>query len=620
MIIPEQFQEIGETLLPLLDDLTEWIARDMIERFMIRFGRGEKKLLTGTDEWQAWVLEQAGGNLDEIQKALAKSTGKSQQEIAKIFKDSGIQAAKADAEAAAVTFSGLSPGMMAIITDAYERTVGEISNITRTTAGTTNQAFIDICDAAYWKVRTGAQSYTAAMLEGVKALGQLQPTVRYPSGHKDTLEVAVLRCIRTGVAQSSGNMTIQQCKDMGWNHVLVSQHVGARVSDTDPIADHAGWQGKVYCIAGKDTQFDNLLDATGYPENPLGLCGYNCRHSFTPFLPGVSQNHNKPIDTEANRRAYELSQAQRAMERRIRAQKRKCAALHTAVKNCEDPAAKAKLQEKYAQSAKRLQEQNAAYTKFCADSDLKPYHERLAVAGWDRSAASTASAATRARQKIDDAQNLPVPVTKAVENPEKSGTIISIRKPVEIPDDLEHLLKAETNFDGKDIDVKVLQAIDDSISASKAIKDDFNFNEIKIARFPADDKSVFITEYEVLGGKKRTKLYLNTEFFTGNTLESLDKMCYGYYTSGWWKSKTVGDLVSHEIMHARINYCNSFEKVERLYSELKDDARTSGFCRLVDNDPAEFLNEMYVAMCNSEKVDQKYVEVFNEYVKEFLGG
>ena len=395
MITPEQFQEIGETLLPLLDELTEWITQDMIERFMIRFGRGEKKLLTGTDEWQAWVLKQAGGNLDEIQKALAKSTGKSQQEIAKIFKDSGIQAAKADAEAAAVTFSGLSSGMMAIITDAYERTVGEISNITRTTAGATNQAFIDICDAAYWKVRTGAQSYTAAMLEGVKALGQLQPTVRYPSGHKDTLEVAVLRCIRTGVAQSSGNMTIQQCKDMGWNHVLVSQHLGARVSDTDPIADHAGWQGKVYCIDGKDVQFDNLLDATGYPENPLGLCGYNCRHSFTPFLSGVSRNNNKTIDTEANRRAYELSQTQRAMERRIRAQKRKCTALHTAVKNCEDPAAKAKLQEKYAQSAKRLQEQNAAYTKFCADNGLKPYHERLAVAGWDRSAASTASAAAR---------------------------------------------------------------------------------------------------------------------------------------------------------------------------------------------------------------------------------
>ena len=395
MITPEQFQEIGETLLPLLDDLTEWIARDMIERFMIRFGRGEEKLLTGTDEWQAWVLKQAGGNLDEIQKALAQSTGKSQQEIAKIFKDSGIQAAKEDAEAAAVTFSGLSRDMMAILSDAYDRTLGEISNITRTTAGATNQKFIDICDAAYWKVRTGAQSYSAALMDGIKALGEVQPIVRYPSGHNDTLETAMLRCIRTGVAQSSGNMTIQQCKDMGWNHVLVSQHLGARVSDTDPIADHAGWQGKVYCIDGKDAQFDNLLDATGYPGNPLGLCGYNCRHSFTPFLPGVSRNNNKPIDTEANRRAYELSQKQRAMERRIRAQKRKCTALHTAVENCEDPAEKGKLQEQYVRSAKRLQDQNAAYAKFCEENDLKPYHERLAVAGWDRSAASTASAAAR---------------------------------------------------------------------------------------------------------------------------------------------------------------------------------------------------------------------------------
>lgn len=395
MITPEQFQEIGETLLPLLDDLTEWIARDMIERFMIRFGRGEEKLLTGTDEWQAWVLKQAGGNLDEIQKALAKSTGKSQQEIAKIFKDSGIQAAKEDAEAAAVTFSGLSRDMMAILSDAYDRTLGEISNITRTTAGATNQKFIDICDAAYWKVRTGAQSYSAALMDGIKALGEVQPIVRYPSGHNDTLETAMLRCIRTGVAQSSGNMTIQQCKDMGWNHVLVSQHLGARVSDTDPIADHAGWQGKVYCIDGKDAQFDNLLDATGYPGNPLGLCGYNCRHSLTPFLPGVSRNNNKPIDTEANRRAYELSQKQRAMERRIRAQKRKCTALHTAVENCEDPAEKGKLQEQYVRSAKRLQDQNAAYAKFCEENDLKPYHERLAVAGWDRSAASTASAAAR---------------------------------------------------------------------------------------------------------------------------------------------------------------------------------------------------------------------------------
>ncbi len=586
MITPEQFQEIGETLLPLLDDLTEWIARDMIERFMIRFGRGEEKLLTGTDEWQAWVLEQAGGNLDEIQKALAKSTGKSQQEIAKIFKDSGIQAAKADAEAAAVTFSGLSSGMMAIITDAYERTVGEISNIARTTAGATNQAFIDICDAAYWKVRTGAQSYTAAMLDGIKELGQVQPIVRYPSGHKDTLEVAVLRCIRTGVAQSSGNMTIQQCKDMGWNHVLVSQHLGARVSDTDPIADHAGWQGKVYCIDGKDAQFDNLLDATGYPENPLGLCGYNCRHSFTPFLPGVSRNNNKPIDTEANRRAYELSQTQRAMERRIRAQKRKCTALHTAVKNCEDPAAKAKLQEKYAQSAKRLQDQNAAYTKFCADNDLKPYHERLAVAGWDRSAASTASAAVRGGQN------------KTVENFENGGMIKSIRI-----DDIKSAISGAT------VKEEVAAKIYDVLNDHDALR---LYDNAVVKNL--GQGIVFQTDVQKAGTFFKVVFVINEDVVGGKTVDEINIM----FESAWnTVANDFDDAVIHEMYHSKLIQGLNYSQLENLYDEL-DYTHINGLSKTAYIDGAECIAEtgVLIERGEKEKVPKEALALFERFFGE----
>lgn len=586
MITPEQFQEIGETLLPLLDDLTEWIARDMIERFMIRFGRGEEKLLTGTDEWQAWVLKQAGGNLDEIQKALAKSTGKSQQEIAKIFKGSGIQAAKADAEAAAVTFSGLSSGMMAIITDAYERTVGEISNITRTTAGATNQAFIDICDATYWKVRTGAQSYTAAMLEGVQALGQVQPIVRYPSGHKDTLEVAVLRCIRTGVAQSSGNMTIQQCKDMGWNHVLVSQHLGARVSDADPIADHAGWQGKVYCIVGKDAQFDNLLYATGYPENPLGLCGYNCRHSFTPFLPGVSRNNNKPIDTEANRRAYELSQTQRAMERRIRAQKRKCTALHTAVKNCEDPAAKAKLQEKYAQSAKRLQDQNAAYTKFCADNDLKPYHERLAVAGWDRSAASTASAAVRGGQN------------KTVENFENGGMIKSIRI-----DDIKSAISGAT------VKEEVAAKIYDVLNDHDALR---LYDNAVVKNL--GQGIVFQTDVQKAGTFFKVVFVINEDVVGGKTVDEINIM----FESAWnTVANDFDDAVIHEMYHSKLIQGLNYSQLENLYDEL-DYTHINGLSKTAYIDGAECIAEtgVLIERGEKEKVPKEALALFERFFGE----
>lgn len=401
MLTPEELQRVGETLLPQLDTLNTWIVSDMIERFMIRFGRGYDVLITGTDAWQAWVLQQSGEQLDAVQDKLAKETGKTKEEIAAIFEEHGVKAIAADAGAMNLSFYRLSPVMMEIISDAYDRTLGEIKNLTRTTAGIANQTFIDIMDETYWRVRTGAQSYTAAVADAVLRLSKVQADVRYPSGHVDHLETAVLRAVRTGVSQSSGNCSLQLCKEYGWNHVLVSEHIGARVSAENPIADHAGWQGKVYCIEGSKEEYPNLKAATGYPDDPLGLCGYNCRHSFAPFLPGVSKNpyDGKHVDTEENRKAYALSQEQRRMERIIRAQKRKCAAQKTAIEHCEDPIEKAELQEQYNQCALRLQRQNAAYADFCKNHDLNPYYDRIAVAGWDRSQAAAASAAARKMQK-----------------------------------------------------------------------------------------------------------------------------------------------------------------------------------------------------------------------------
>lgn len=73
-------------------------------------------------------------------------------------------------------------------------------------------------------------------------------------------------------------------------------------------------------------------------------------------------------------------------------------------------------------------------------------------------------------------------------------------------------------------------------------------------------------------------------------------------------------------MHARINRYNSYEKVEAMYQRLKEDTRTKGFCRLVDENPDEFMNEMYVALINGDKIDKKYIEVYNEYERIYLGG
>ena len=69
--------------------------------------------------------------------------------------------------------------------------------------------------------------------------------------------------------------------------------LGARSDGSCGQSDHAYWQGKVYALDNgnhaKESRrlgyvIQNLEDVTGYPNNPAGLLGYNCRHMMYPFL------------------------------------------------------------------------------------------------------------------------------------------------------------------------------------------------------------------------------------------------------------------------------------------------------------------------------------------------
>ena len=184
---------------------------------------------------------------------------------------------------------------------------------------------------------------------------------------------------------------------------------------------------------------------------------------------------------------------------------------------------------------------------------------------------------------------------KVIDISGKSGIIKENRKSVEIPEDCTYLLKAETNFENKNVSEDVLRAIDMTISNRYAENADFQFDEIKLARFSdSDARSLFITNLEVRGITKKSQLYLNRDFFVDVEKSGIDKMCEAYFHSGWWMSRTLEDLVNHEIMHGRINHYNSFEKVNQLYQFLREDDRVKGLCKLVDKYPDEFLNEMYV--------------------------
>ena len=402
MLTPEEIVEIVETMYPVLDELNAWITADLIKRIMARLGRGEDVILTATDDWQLQVYQAAGGHLEAVQREIAIFTKKAEKEIKVIFEDAGIRAFRADN--AFYTAHGLpekslaqSENMIQLLTDTYQRTNGELHNFTRTTAKASQQRLVKVLDTAHFKVMSGATSYTQAVKEAVNEIVSEQTKVVYPTGHVDTIETAVLRAVRTGVAQASGNMAVEGMIERDWDLVRVTAHIGARYGDGgENPGNHFWWQGKLYSRTGRTPGYPLFAETTGYGTGE-GLCGWNCRHSFGPGDP--DHNPFKDFDAEENQRVFDVSQKQRNAEARIRRTKLKILGLREAIDAAENEAVKATLQDEYAKAAAQLQKQNAAYNDFCEKNNLKKLSDRLSVAKWTRSEAAKATAAARKLNK-----------------------------------------------------------------------------------------------------------------------------------------------------------------------------------------------------------------------------
>lgn len=397
MLTPQQILEIVDTLYPQIDELNTWIMADIIKRLMARLGRG-KLYMTATDDWQLQVYQSAGGHLDAVQQEIKHWTKATDAEVKRIFEDAGIKALAYDSNfyiehGLAGIELAQSESMIRLLEDTYQRTAGTIHNFTRTTAEASQQQLIKVLDAAHFKVNSGAASYTQAVEEAVSSIVDTQTKVFYPSGHVDTIETAVLRAVRTGVAQAAGNMAVQGMEERDWDVVLVSAHIGARYGDggKNP-SNHFWWQGKHYSRTGRTPDLPLFVESTGYGTGE-GLCGWNCRHSFGPG--DLRHNPYAQFDAVENKKAFDLSQKQRGKESRIRCTKTKLVGLRTAIEAAEDMGVKATLEAQYTRTAKLLEKQNLDYNQFCEDNSLKRLGERIQIAQWTRADARKSIAAVR---------------------------------------------------------------------------------------------------------------------------------------------------------------------------------------------------------------------------------
>lgn len=433
MLSPEYLWSISDSVVNAYDELNSWAIRDMAERIMAA-ELYDYDGLPGTARYRAWMLNESGVHYEEMAKKLAEITKKSEQEIKKLFIDAGLTAIENDYAPTGEKPYDITQDKKAtqILQAGYEHTNGELQNYTRTTLDRNNKLMIDVLDKAHFDVISGAKSYTQAINEAIDTLANDGICeVVYSSGHVDKIETAVRRAVMTGLNQATAKLSLHNCERLGTDYVIVSSHIGARYNEIDKIANHMGWQGGVYKIHGtgsyiaegtgflnsakklfkrlglkfKGDYIPNLEEETGFPSNPLGLCGYNCRHSFYPFIPGVDNpDKYKDIvtDEKESKRAYDISQKQRALERDIRNTKHGLLAYQTSIDNCKDEGAKFEFQLKYDKLAAKLQRKNKEYREFCERNDVPTEAERLKVGNWKR---EQSYQATRGVERYNTANN-----------------------------------------------------------------------------------------------------------------------------------------------------------------------------------------------------------------------
>lgn len=393
-------------LLGLYQQLEDDIVADMVRR-MLRMG-----FVSETTAYQAEVLQTAGILYDDILQMIADRTDASVAQVRAMFEDAGVRTVEIDNDTHEA--AGEAPvdirqdgGMKQVLDAGYRKTLGTMRNLVSTTANTTQTAFLQACDRAYMQVSSGAFSYQDAIRMAVRNLADGGAYVTYPTGHRDRIDVAVRRCVLTGVGQTAAAVAKKRAEDSGCRYMELTAHSGTR-------PEHARWQGQLVQIQGKRTRkvIDGLkvftLKEIGYGDG-RGFKGWNCRHNWHPYYPGLSTPNYTPeeiakLDEKSisyngeKYTAYEISQMQRKGERKVRTLKRRAAALEEAAKNTDDPVLKQSLNDDFSAVSVRLKDAEKTLKDFCRQTGQRRDPFREQVNGFGR---STAQRAVQAKKKAD---------------------------------------------------------------------------------------------------------------------------------------------------------------------------------------------------------------------------
>lgn len=327
----------------------------VVDQILINLARHFKYISAGQEPSGAWAyqvqkLAEMGQVNRETERIILSMLGNADEALRTVLEEAILDGLK-DAEPALkqAAFQGLLPGgvktqpvldpaqmqafrtyykqsadslnlvntvMLESTQAAYQATVADIASRMSQTQG--------ILNVATGKVVSGVESWNTAVHDAVQKMVKNGITGFIDhGGHKWSPEAYVTMDVRTTMSNTARAAVFERMDDYGSDLYQVSWHDGAR-----PLC--FPWQGKV--ISRTDTARDiedgegNTVHVYAQSETTYGqaagLFGVNCGHYAIPFFPGFSRIRQPRQDAEENAKAYQESQQQRYLERRLREEKR----------------------------------------------------------------------------------------------------------------------------------------------------------------------------------------------------------------------------------------------------------------------------------------------------------
>lgn len=387
-LTPEELKSIPERFINLYQELENFIIGD-ISRRIAKVGN-----LTDSAKLETIRANEIGVSLNIIKEKIKEISGLTEEKINELFNDAGLYSISKENEV--YSAAGLNTvkitentALANIMKSAIKQTSGELYNLTQSMGFAQKingkvvykpiaKYYHDAMDLAVMQIKSGSTNYNTAIKQAVDKLCESGiRSVDYDSGVANRVDVAVRRAVLTGANQMTQKMTLEGMQDTGNDFVETTAHIGARPS-------HALWQGKVFCYSGKSKEYPPFVESTGYGTGP-GIAGWGCRHSFYPFIPGVSARAYSDEELEridpppfiyngTEYTYYEATQHQRAIERAIRKTKTKLIGYKAA-----------NLTDEFTNTSIKLKQQERYYRKFSKAADIPTEKDRLQVYKFDKS-------------------------------------------------------------------------------------------------------------------------------------------------------------------------------------------------------------------------------------------